>query len=263
MNTRRDHLKNVQFLPGKTHMGLWFDAYIQDASKKAETNNGQKTKDLLLDNMMKLGESTIYKELYFDRWIKELTSAKCEFLTFTTITPLALNMGMASVVENNVALHHTYGVPYLTGSALKGICAAYAHQRLDKDKWRKADEKKEIAAGLYQRALFGDADEAGAVCFEDALPVPGSWHFKRDVVGSHHQDGSDKPPADWDNPIPSPFLSIWGTFKVPIRPTSPADAVWRSLALSIVPDALATKGLGLGAKTSSGYGRFEFEEKIV
>lgn len=77
-----------------------------------------------------------------------------------------------------------------------------------------------------------------------------------DVVTVHHgryyQDG-EFPPADWDTPTPVPFLSASGSYLVAVL--GPQD--WAKAALKILAHAL--KLSGIGAKTSSGYGRLKMD----
>jgi len=98
------------------------------------------------------------------------------------------------------------------------------------------------------------------VTFFDALYVPRSAPQDRplvlDVVAVHHPEyyrGEDSPPADWDSPTPVPFVSTRGKFLVAL--VGPDE--WVKAAFQIL--ALALKEAGIGAKTSSGYGRMELE----
>ena len=142
-------------------------------------------------------------------------------------------------------------VPYLMGSALKGLARSFA-RRLEG--W--AEELTKTA--------FGATDEAGYVTFYDALYVPGSGYNRgqgaqalhRDVLTVHHQkyyQGKSAAPADWDEPNPVPFLSATGRYLVAL--SGPTD--WVNATFQILEIALREEGIG--AKTSSGYGRMTLD----
>src|SRR5205085_8112131 len=78
---------------------------------------------------------------------------------------MIVGLGSESVLETSISLHRTYGVPYIPGSALKGLAANYASLRLDED-WQKG--------GKYYKIVFGDTDDAGYITFFDALYIPRS-----------------------------------------------------------------------------------------
>lgn len=165
---------------------------------------------------------------------------------------LVVGLGAESVLETAITLHRTWGVPYLPGSALKGLAARAARQRLDPP-W-------EVTSEPYQ-VLFGDTTSAGHLTFHDALWIPfdtrtGTAATKQplafDVMTVHHPDyysGKDVPPADWDDPNPVPFLTAQGSYLVAL--TGPPR--WVEVAFEILKGALAEDGLG--AKTAAGYGR--------
>jgi CRISPR-associated protein Cmr6 len=166
---------------------------------------------------------------------------------------MLVGLGEESVLETAIALHHTYGIPYIPGSALKGLAARYANKWLASETWGKG-------ADAYT-TVFGAAAEAGYITFFDALYIPGSADGDRplalDVVAVHHRDyysGADPaPPADWDSPVPIPLLSATGAYLVALH----GAESWVEAAFEILNLAFAEEGVG--AKTSSGYGRMSFE----
>jgi CRISPR-associated protein Cmr6 len=167
------------------------------------------------------------------------------------------------VLETALTLHRAYGVPYIPGSALKGLASRYAHLYLEGEAWRR--DLARFHRGEAQAGLFGTTEEQGLVVFWDALPLPGKWKLHPDILNPHHPDyyGSVKaPPADWDGPKPVPFLSATGTFLLALSPApgvSPEEAgPWLRAAWRILAWALREEGVG--AKTSSGYGRMALEE---
>jgi CRISPR-associated protein Cmr6 len=171
-----------------------------------------------------------------------------------TLGRLAINLGAESVLETSIALHHTYGTPYIPGSALKGLAAHYAMNHLDVTDWGTDSRAFQI--------LFGDMTSAGYVTFYDALYVPGSGHQGKglwpDVITVHHPEyyqSGKTPPADWDSPTPIPFLTATGSFLIALS----GPRTWVDKAFEIL--TLALEGEGIGAKTSSGYGRMQFGER--
>jgi len=125
---------------------------------------------------------------------------------------LIIGLGNESVYENGMTLHHIYGIPYIPGSAVKGITRSWIITEAFG-----TDEKAECRAMednlfTYIFGKGGDGDESGNkgnVFFFDAFPtaVPA---IEPDIMNNHYQsyyDGST-PPADWINPNPVFFLTV-------------------------------------------------------
>lgn len=187
---------------------------------------------------------------------------------------MAVGLGADGVLETAIMLHRIYGVPYIPGSALKGLAAAYAHRFLDGAPWRKEtrDQQGQIVTelGAAHKMMFGDTTSAGYITFFDALYVPGSGHKNHeenkakalcpDVMTVHHpqyyqeqpieRDGAMHlaPPADWDSPMLIPFVSATGRYLVVLA----GPMAWVESAFDIL--ALALDELGVGGKTATGYG---------
>lgn len=180
-----------------------------------------------------------------------MTQLGIEPVEIRAIGPVAVGLGNASPLEVGLTLHHTYGVPYLPGTALKGLALRAAHRTGVSDHDR--------------RVIFGDdsdsAPSAGYPTFWDAWLVPDRARFplQKDVITVHHGDyysGHGKvAPTDFDDPNPVSFLSV--------RP-----GTWFTLAVSCAESAaVARRGLdlalwglahlGIGGKTNAGYGRLE------
>jgi CRISPR-associated protein Cmr6 len=167
---------------------------------------------------------------------------------------MVVGLGAESVLETSIALHRTYGVPYIPGSALKGLAAAAAHKRLEDPEWRKVKEDEKI--GAFHRILFGDQEGSGYVTFHDALWIPNGdkLPLDLDVMTVHHPDyyqGKDNnaPPADWDSPNPVAFVSAHGKYLLALT----GFEEWVETAMEILKEALQQDGIG--AKTAAGYGR--------
>lgn len=260
MHSLRDklHDKRPQLLTSiqqeqGSNVGLWLDRYIP----LQDRNDTQGRRDFVKEVSL-LPLSKIYSR-YYNRWVKTLEESGVHTHKATVKGRMIVGLGDESVLETSVALHHTYGVPYIPGSALKGLAANYAAQRLG-ETWKKESEAYKI--------VFGNTDDAGYVTFFDALYIPGTDPKKNgqvlypDVITVHHQKyyqpKSDVPPADWDSPIPVPFLSATGSYLIALAaPELDEPDIWLTRTFEILANALHERGIG--AKTSSGYGRMEIE----
>lgn len=254
MNTRRDKLANVTPDTASTNAGLWLDKYIKSAAA------AEQEKKQLVDDIARIKMPDVYP-MAFARWEKTLRSeeaaGRARVIEAKVIGRLAIGRGKG-VLEASIALHHTYGVPYIPGSALKGTAANFARNHLGEEGWNRDGEGSEA-----YRVLFGEQEEAGYVTFCDSLLKPELVNgqpkaaLHADVLTPHHKDyyeGKDSPPADWDSPVPVPFLSATGTYLLAlVAPEGCAE--WLDRALAILKLALGEEGIGVGAKTSSGYGR--------
>lgn len=260
---RRNELKDL--LPdASTNAGLWLDKYLPGDEQLKERQKNQKQKDQPKQFLVrevagikpdtKNQNSNLYAD-FFARWKASLTNEQTTLAEAIVEGRLAIGLGDDGVLETSITLHHTYGVPYLRGSALKGLAAAFARNRIG-GMW----EKKSAA----YKVVFGETDEAGYITFHDALYVPGSGVngqvLHADIMTVHHRDyygSGDKPPADWDEPNPVSFLSATGKYLIAVSAPKGCEE-WRQAAFDILKLALAEEGLG--AKTSSGYGRMTLEE---
>jgi CRISPR-associated protein Cmr6 len=223
-----------------THAGLWLDKYLSDDSDNA--------KKALVSEVAEIAESSILYGRFYQRWTNALNELGAECREAKSQGRLAMNLGNDAVLETSIALHRTYGMPYIPGSALKGLSSHYAMRRLEKD-WAKDSRGFKV--------LFGDTTTAGYVTFYDALYIPGTGHngspLWPDVIAVHHpryyRNEPEAPPADWDSPIPIPFLTATGSFLVALS----GPEKWVDAAFDILK--LALENEGIGAKTYSGYGR--------
>jgi CRISPR-associated protein Cmr6 len=250
---------------GVTHAGLWLDKFFT-ALPESEKLEPDKRKWELADMAAALPAPEVYGEWY-KRWRVALGAETLQAQTedyhavaqpFAVQGRMVVGLGADAPLENSITLHHTYGVPYIPGSALKGLAASYAYNHLATSAWRgdpsrKAD-RTDNSSDFY-KTLFGSTDEAGFITFFDALYIPGSAEGDRplrlDVLTVHHQEyyQGNAPPADWDSPIPVPFLSAVGSYLIVLA----GPKLWVAVALNLL--TLALIDVGIGAKTSSGYGR--------
>jgi CRISPR-associated protein Cmr6 len=163
---------------------------------------------------------------------------------------LVVGHGEDSVHESGLTLSPTYGVPVLPGTALKGLAAAAARDRVTG--WSDLDTT------LFGAPRPGQASSArrGSVVIWDGLPVD-SPKLVLDVLTPHvkgyYDSGNtgtpDTAPAEYHNPVPIRFLAVE---KTPFRAYligPPADV---TRCVKLIRSGLDE--LGIGGKTAAGYG---------
>lgn len=249
----RHVLAGIRQPQSSTNAGLWFEKYVGELADYASVRV-----ELVRQTAKLRAEADAYAAFY-KRWEEMLDGLKPAQYVETRKAKvegrMSIGLGGEGVIETAITLHRTYGVPYIPGSALKGLAASYARNRIGGE-WA-------LGSAAYN-IVFGKTEESGYLTFHDALYVPGSANgqpLRADVITVHHQDyyGNKKdkegkliPPADWDDPIPNPFLSATGDYLIALSAVAGCeewiDQTWKILELALQEE-------GIGAKTSSGYGR--------
>jgi len=236
MTTRRTSLVGIKKMD-TTNAGLWLEKYI---TNQAEDDSGARWG--LVQEVCGIGTPPEY-ERWFERWRRALQDFGASLGKAKVVGRMVVGLGGESVLETSIALHHTYGVPYIPGTALKGVAARFARQYLGSE-WQEGSPAYKV--------VFGTTEEAGYITFFDAMPFPGTKFLYPDVIAVHHPEyyqGEGKPPADWDSPNPVPFIAAAGEYLVALA----GPHAWVEKVFEILYHAL--RHLGVGAKTSSGYGR--------
>ena len=254
VKARRSVLENLK-PTAETHAGLLLQRYLTAHKPKERDNTTQTPEEQLLEQACAIAASKVYHAA-FDRWLERFvqkTPAGCARVHFTVqaAAPIAIGLGNASPLEVGIRLHHSYGMPLLPASALKGLCRRVA--RLLRHDSKLSDEAID--------ALFGFSREkqaaAGAVVFYDAWYVPssaGGAPFHRDVITVHHPayyGSGEVAPTDFDDPTPVPFLVIKPGARFLCVLDAP-DPAWARFAEQMLLWGL--ENLGVGAKTNAGYG---------
>lgn len=252
MQARRNQLEELGIGAEPSHAGLWLDRYLSSQLPEGVTVDSVKgtPQQSLVVETCAISVPAIY-EVYYKTWKQVLQTQGAICREAVVQGRMAVGLGAESVIETAVRLHHTYGVPFIPGSALKGLAANYAHQQYADKRWQKGGEAHTV--------IFGSPQEAGFVTFYDALYVPDSGRpLHPDVITVHHPDyykEGKNAPADWDNPNPISFISATGTYLIALEGEHP---LWVHAAFNILQEAL--EKYGVGAKTSSGYGRLAVKD---
>ncbi len=239
-----------------TNIGLWLDRYFDIPDKDDDEKAGRKQQHL--KEARSIGLPVGYCDFLKNRSALFSSSKNTSIVEAESIGRLAIGLGESSSWENNVRLQHTWGLPMIPGSALKGLAATFAHRYLRDPQWRR--DVEEQIGGESHHLLFGTTDWQGLVTFHDALWIPpqaGGNGLVLDTITVHHQkyyqEGASEPPADWDSPVPIPFLAVVGKFEFALSgPKEWVDAAYALLELAL-------RHIGIGAKTSSGYGRMKIK----
>lgn len=264
------------------HAGLLLQRFFADPMRDPSTGAKRDKRDpeglkALMRAAIAACESEPVRALYeaaHTRWIDSLSGNRAyASQQLETSSRLIVGLGSESVLETGLRLHHTYGVPIIPGSALKGLASHYCHdvwgQRHDAGA---AQENTLFQHGArYHSLLFGTTEDGGVVTFHDAwiLPQSLSGALRLDVMTPHHPkwQTNEAPPTDFDSPVPVSFLSVAGVFDVSLSWSGPAGAspvqagAWTELAMQILLEAL--DDWGVGGKTSSGYGRLVPFESLI
>jgi len=187
------------------------------------------------------------------RWRNTTQAANAQRFSAITDWRIVVGLGGETVLETDLTLHHLYGIPYIPGSALKGLTRAYATSEEEEGHLsKKIDEDDKT----IQR-VFGSQERAGTVIFFDAMPVNGKFAVDLDIMNAHYPEyyGQNKLPTNDQNPNPVTFLTIADTvFMFALAARRSEDQQDVAQAKTWLKKALAK--YGVGGKTSAGYGYF-------
>ncbi|MCM8771965.1 MAG: type III-B CRISPR module RAMP protein Cmr6 [Candidatus Omnitrophica bacterium] len=264
------------------NINLLFSKFIPEGLDEGED---KENKDKYLQLVIKEFENLKMKwQNFFDsvkkrneRFLEDLRNCGFNVKPLTALCPwrLVIGLGASHPQETSMTLHHIYGIPYIPGSAVKGITRHWAVLKFAEEKANKGTEDFEKSLKLVSDALekgediklnvdginfkdlieiFGTQEQAGKVIFMDAYPLE-NINLKIDIMNVHYPDyySGEKPPADWQNPKPIKFLTVENTKFQFYLIGKDKDLIEK--AIYLLKEAL--KETGIGAKTSLGYGIFE------
>ncbi len=185
---------------------------------------------------------------------------------------LIVGLGNESVYETSMTLHHIYGIPYILGSAIKGVTRSFIiTDKFGEDENGNIDLKTAEERALRDQGfcdIFGDQKHKGKIIFFDAFPLEPP-KIEPDVMNPHYSpyysdsSGNTPPPADYHNPRPIPFLTVKDTefeFMIGIKErnnTSIQNGIFKDKRPQEMAYKYMKKALnehGIGAKTAVGYG---------
>jgi len=184
---------------------------------------------------------------------------------------LAINLGAASVYETSLLFHRNYSIPYIPGSAVKGVTRHWAILKFaEKSKKNPKMIDNALSQGkdleIYVEnisfadliRIFGTQSKKGEVIFFDALPIIEQKNdfIVLDVMNVHYKPYYERgeTPGDWHNPTPIFFLAVEKGTKFRFALASKSENLVKK-SKELLKEAV--KKIGIGAKTSAGYGYFK------
>lgn len=197
---------------------------------------------------------------------------------------LAINLADSLIQNAGIALDRAFGLPYIPGSAIKGVCRAAA---LDEISQSSGDQTKELVSRFCsvfgyskndlkgdlkaQAHLFKELEDArkGAISFLPSYPIN---HAKIvvDLTNVHYPDyykSGNQRDLSKERPRPNPFPTVESgaqfAFCLALN-NMPIDEEPKELlnqARKWLEAALTDRGIG--AKTAAGYGWFRLCPEIL
>jgi CRISPR-associated protein Cmr6 len=207
---------------------------------------------------------------------------------------LIVGLGVDSVYEIGITLHHIYGIPYIPGQSVKGALRSYIINEFfgknegDDQNGALADPLFCDIFGCPPKSFYSEARQ-GLIWFFDAFPTS-TPKLEVDIMNPHYSDyysgNGNKPPADYYNPIPIPFLTVGKetqyqfligikkeaqkilknydknksvlvkTIRTKVSDKKISDTI-TLLELTQIILEKSLKEFGIGAKTAVGYGYFQ------
>jgi CRISPR-associated protein Cmr6 len=239
-----------------TNLALWLDRYVPEVDQE-RIGQHQANAVETIRSPEGYGRAKARREAALRELTGDFADGTTRLFELTLQGRAVVGIGAASIRETNLSLLRPWGVPFIPGSALKGLASHVAHDR--GGEWKRPSKAGEEAGALHA-AVFGDVKRGGSVVFHDAW-----WLGDGDRIPAHgdtmtvhhapHYQGKAAP-LDWDEPNPVGFLSTTGKYLVALTgPPEALDAVQQLLEEGL-------KERGIGAKTAAGYGRATLERCV-
>jgi CRISPR-associated protein Cmr6 len=224
---------------------------------KGEGDEGQAGKAAHIDRVCHEPPSRLY-ELAYARWLKATIDARRFRSLYTELQHrMFIGLTAGAAIETGVCSSHSYGMPMIPGSSVKGCARGYA-QKIGME-------------ASYRAALFGEDPEAvghsgrqpgaGCLVWHDAWWTPrlAVRPYVREVVTVHHPDyyAGNGAATDFDSPVPNAQIAVQGGFYFVVE----GDPAWAELAIKLLKAALADTGMG--AKRAAGYGFMAVDQQAT
>lgn len=246
----REYHKEVAFeqSQGADNLGLSFEKFLGQIEE-----HGEKDKNLEKITGFRFNKSPYLKECYsyaFKQWksaLERQENALC--FSVVALSKVILGSGNASSIEVGLNLNKPWGVPYISGSSIKGAIASYL-RRTGTMSEESADYVN-IFGGAYNNEKY-----SGSVVFNDAwLYFDTDTWFVKDIINPHYQKyyKGDGMPNGMDNAVPVKTLALDSGLSFFVSMQGPRELL--EYLKNVMEKAF--EEVGIGAKTAVGYGRFK------
>lgn len=181
---------------------------------------------------------------------------------------MVLGLGITTGYNNGFLLHKLYGIPYLPGSAIKGLIRTYTIQEYFNYDENEAMKNKDFVFLFGSNDELGEINQMGKVRFASVFPVNNDFKLVADIMNNHNSNyykPDGKLPSDSENPNPLKFLTLKNTC---FKPYFYLPNTFSTINVTIGSNSNDILGMieqlayeafeleGIGAKTNVGYGRF-------
>mgnify|MGYP001773427370 CR=1 FL=1 len=262
---------NENFLRECENVKLLMEKYLklvekQDNKYFFNSKNLMKTKSEVFEKVRMFNKekcNSILKQIH-----QRMRLTGAEEVKLKTASRLVIGLGSTSVLEVSIKLHHIYGVPYIPSTAIKGILRAYnilravgfnlekykqLEREIDNLNVEEIEKTEKLKKDIVK--LFGNQKFKGKLIVLDAYPTT-CPNFEEDIINVHFNNyyQNNKPPAENMNPNPIKFLTIAKGTEFIFYFLNKSS--YKELTNHSIEEDLkqATYYLGLGAKSSLGYG---------
>ncbi len=253
--------------PEQAHAGLWFERFFN--GYQSDWTLSPEAKQQWIKTVSGVTGQQAQLEDFVKRQMALCQQLKGSSQLYITDWHFITGMGNSHPVENGFAWHPTLAVPYLAGSAVKGLVRAWVE--LNDDGLSESEQKARLKSWFGSEQKGDVAEQAGHFIFFDAIPdqrpslicdimTPhmGQWYAEGD---KGNPNNSQALPADWHEPIPVSFLAVkHAQFLFSIAPRRAEQVNELDAVFSALTQAL--DWLGAGAKTAAGYGYMSWDEKF-
>jgi CRISPR-associated protein Cmr6 len=274
--------RNLVRAAAVVHPGLQISKFVEWRHESKEPKPDRAAFQKACAALAKLSELVRAWRARRTNWLRVL-GERARTLIVEAKTPCVLWLAAPTPLELGFCLHHTYGLPYLPGTGLKGLARAAMRRSIlgvTQVEWanastdelagltakRKDEPKEQPDPETPIKELFGEGGDkgwAGKVDFLDGIPLEAGC-LEQEVMSPHHASyyqGESQFPHDCEDPIPLPFLRIKPGARFEIALVARGN-LGDEDAKSALRDAekyllQGLEEMGLGAKTSSGYGLFQ------
>lgn len=252
--------------PGAMHLGLWFERFFHGYENDFAAVNTEGRSAWLRQFDLKQVGARSELQAKAEKIQQLATSQGGQARIYQCTAPFVTGMGNPHPLENGFTWHPTLGMPYLPGSAVKGLVRAAVELAYQ------GEDKPALLKRWFGTEAKDNGPEArGSFIFLDALPVApcelvpevmtphmGKWYEK----GGKTPTAKDTQPGDWHSPVPVGYLTARNLqlqFAVMPRPgvnATELEQVWQALDYAL-------QWLGAGGKTAQGFGTMQSQAALL